>query len=233
MPMITKLIHKWTNKLLDIIFPITCFGCGRKSGYLCENCIRKISPSPCGIYGLPETKIDGCAQIFAACSYENPAVKKLLWHLKYRGKYKLAEILAEIIFQNIKLFAVPQLGNGVSKYILIPIPLSKKRQKQRDYNQAELIAKALSLKTGVPVRNDILYKKYDTLSQVETKTKKERMENLKNSFGANLGDLVAVSHFTIILIDDIITTGATLNEAAKTLKSAGFEKIIGIAAAKS
>lgn len=231
--MITKLIHKWTNELLDVIFPITCFGCGKKSGYLCSECRRKITSPP--LVGVRNTEFDGCDKIFAACSYENPAVKKLLWHLKYRGKRKLAEILAEIIFQNIKLFADHQLGNAVSKSILIPIPLSKKRLKQRGYNQAELIAKALSLKTGIPVRNDILYKKFHTLSQVETKTRKERTENLKGSFEVKFGDQVSELRpgLRILLVDDIITTGATLNEAAKTLKSAGFEKVIGIAAAKS
>ena len=138
-------------------------------------------------------------------------------------------MLAEIIFQNINFH---KLAENPAKTILIPIPLSKKRLRRRGYNQAALIANELSSKTGIPCREDILYKKLHTLSQVETKTKKERMLNLKDSFGVRLPEKILRPEPTILLIDDIITTGATLNEAAKTLKSAGFKKVIGIVVAK-
>src|SRR3989338_2003167 len=83
--------------------------------------------------------------------YDNknyPVIRKIIWHFKYRGKYKLAEILAEIILQNVKLFTEIS-GADFRNYIFIPIPISKKKLKQRGYNQAGLIARALSEKTGI------------------------------------------------------------------------------------
>ena len=93
MLMIIKLIHKQVQKFLDILFPKYCFGCGKKTEYLCQKCLSEIRPAA----GRQNVSLPA----FAASSYENPLVKKLVWRLKYRHKYTLAKVLAEIIFQNI------------------------------------------------------------------------------------------------------------------------------------
>ena len=224
--MIIKLIHKCVKRALEIIFPITCFDCGKKNdSYLCFYCRQKIAPAK----QFDSRKIK--LIIFAASSYNNPVIRKIIWHFKYRGKYKLAEILAEIILQNFKLFTEIS-GADFRNYIFIPIPISKKKLKQRGYNQAGLIARALSEKTGIQREENVLFKKIDTLAQMEIKTKQERMSNLKGSFDVHPIDSANPSDkITIFLIDDVVTTGATLNEAARSLQAAGFKKIIGITAA--
>lgn len=215
--MITKLIHK----CLSILFPVFCFNCGKENYYLCDSCKEKILTS------REELKIKYCFQILIASNYENPVVKKIIWHFKYRGAYMLASTLADILLANITHL------NSFNKTncLIIPVPISKKKLRQRGYNQSELLAKSLSLKTEIPCAAGILYKKFHTRSQVEIKAKEIRKLNLKNSFACLSETEAKNKEKTIILLDDIITTGATMEEAAKTLKKAGFKKIIAVAAA--
>lgn len=221
--MIGKVIHK----LISFIFPIYCFNCGKeKKSYLCGSCLEKLL-----IPALP-LKLKSCPKIYSACFYNNPGVKKILWLYKYRGKRGLADILAKIILQNITYFSII----NKKSHSLIPVPISNKKLRQRGYNQSAVIAKIISKKTGIPCFENILYKKTHTISQVETKNKEERKRNLKNSFGIKNDYKNKAREINkdsvIILFDDIITTGATLNEAAKTLRKAGFKNIIGITVAR-
>ncbi len=255
--MVINFIHRCVSGALDTILPLKCMGCGKNEAYLCEKCkenLLSVNAPICS--NIKETNsvrnytqefmdattsaakqqnsISNGIKVFSALQYKNPLVKKLIWHLKYRNKRKIGELLADIIIVKLKL-----LKNSSDK-IIIPIPISKKRLRQRGYNQTVLIAKNLSSKTGIPLFQNILAKKFNTSSQVETKTKSERIKNLKNSFEVNYNfknDLKVrlpdyFKNKTVLLLDDVITTGTTLNEAAKTLKLAGFKKIIGITAAK-
>jgi len=215
--MITKLIHK----CFSILFPVFCFGCGKENYYLCGPCKEKI------FTGRKELKIKYCFQVLIASNYENPIIKKMIWHFKYRGAYGLSDTLADILLIN-----TPLLNSLVkTNCLIIPVPISKKKLRQRGYNQSKLLAESLSLKTGIPCAARILYKKFHTRSQVEMKTKETRKLNLKNSFACSDETETKNKEKTIILLDDIITTGATMEEAAKTLKKAGFKKIISVAAA--
>lgn len=214
--MITKLIHK----CLSIFFPVFCFDCGKENYYLCGACKEKIAPN------YDNLKIKYCFQVLAASNYNNPVVKKIIWHFKYRGARALADTVADIMLANISLL------NSLDKTncFIIPVPISKKKSRERGYNQSELLARSLSLKTGIAIKTDILFKKLHTRSQVEMKAKETRKLNLKNSF-ALLNEIVKDKEKTIILLDDIITTGATMEEAAKILKKSGFKKIVAVAAA--
>lgn len=217
------MIIKLITKIYDILFPVFCFGCGKEKNYLCENCRKKILPP------LP-LEIPGLKIVYSACLYKNPPIKKAMWYFKYRGVYKLSENFSELAIQNISYFSTINKKN----HILVPIPVSKKKMKLRGYNQSELLAETLSAKLNIPIRKNFLRKKFHTGSQMETKSVSQRKLNLKNSFevfkdkNLTLPDKKSV----IILIDDIITTGETLKEAAKTLKKAGFKNIVGITIAK-
>lgn len=215
--MITRLIHR----CLDLFFPLFCFGCGKEKYHICEDCRKKIIPPK----EILKTKY--CSAIYSAAYYKDPVVKKAVWNFKYKGISSAYQDLACVIIQNIIYFSTKNKKN----HILIPVPISRKKLNQRGYNQSYLLAKEISKITKITLAQKVIIKKFHTPSQVETKTKKERKINLRGSFEViNINSNLKKN--TVILIDDIITTGETINEAAKTLKNSGFTDIIAITVAR-
>ena len=162
----------------------------------------------------------------AATNYENEEIRKAIWRLKYRGKTGFSNLLAGIMAIYCK-----RLGLDLDEYIVVPVPLSKERHRQRGFNQSHLIAESLSKKIGLPLVSDALIRTLHTAPQAEQKDWLDRKKNLVGAFTA------AVTHSlegkNVILIDDVCTSGATLQEAAKALKTAGVKKILGLVAAKA
>jgi len=165
--------------------------------------------------------------------YRHPPLKKALWLLKYRGKKRLANIFAEIMYgkilEELSDLAIMQNFRDV---IIIPIPLSALGLRERGYNQAELIAKKLSELDGninFKIEKHILIKNKETKHQARIKNRNERLRNLSGAFAVK--NELLIKNRNIILIDDITTTGATLNEAKKILKKAGTRKIIAFTVA--
>ena len=198
------------NKILAVLFPQKCLGCKKENEILCPDCLLKIS--------RPDTPyLNG---VHIAANYQDLVLKKALWMLKYQGVKQLAKPLAELIKERVW----KKLETG--DWLIVPVPLSKKKLRRRGYNQAELIAKELSDN----VRADILFKKFHTKSQVEVKDKEERLANIIDSF--EIKNPEKIKGKKIILIDDVLTTGATMREAKKVLKQAGAKKVIGVVVAR-
>ncbi|MBU1159785.1 ComF family protein, partial [Patescibacteria group bacterium] len=204
------------------LFPQKCLGCGKENETICPKCLAQINfPS------LIEQN-----NIFSSADYNDETVKKALWQLKYKSRKGLAEPLAELIFQRLKSKI------NWPDWLIIPIPLHKNRLKTRGFNQSELIAQKLAEKiqiSDVDAKNigcqtNILYKIKETPTQVSIKNRKDRLKNLENAFKAENADLI--KNKKIILIDDISTTGATMKECKKVLRTAGAKKIIGIVVAR-
>src|SRR3989344_4652627 len=198
------------NKILAVLFPKKCLGCKKENEILCSDCLLKIN--------RPDTPYLNGVRI--AANYQDLVLKKALWMLKYRGVKQLAKPLAELIKERVW----KKLETG--DWLIVPVPLSKKKLRHRGYNQAELIAKELSDN----VRADILFKKFHTKSQVEVKDKEERLANIIDSF--EIKNPEKIKGKKIILIDDVLTTGATMREAKKVLKQAGAKKVVGVAVAR-
>ena len=217
MPLFRSLqrIMEFFNKILLAIFPQKCFGCKKENEILCINCLEKIS--------RPDTPfLNG---IHISANYQDFVLKKALWALKYQGVKQLAKPLAWLIKERVwkKL--------ETKDWIIIPIPLSKKRLRHRGYNQAELIARHMFNSQSDAVWGySILSKIKETGSQVEIKEKEKRLANIIGSFHVEKPELVKGKK--IILIDDVFTTGATINEAKKVLKQAGAKKVIGVVLAR-
>lgn len=236
------------NTILEIIFPVKCVSCGKKGADLCFDCLKN----------SPETERESAKWIFPVYDYRNTVVKKSLWLLKYKGKRRLANIFAEIIYEKIleELSELSVMENFIEP-ILIPIPLSPKRYHERGYNQAELICREivrlsranhltppsapLSLsRRGVGgevfiLETNILIKTKETEHQARIKNRNTRLKNLIGSFAIKNENqnknINLIKGRNIILIDDITTTGATLNEARKVLKKAGARKVIAFTVA--
>lgn len=210
--------------ILNILFPIRCISCHTKhERYLCTKCLHEI----------PFQKNNKEGHIFSAFSYKNPIIKKALWELKFYGKQDIANQLSEKAYEAL----LDDLQDESTFYtfehpILVPIPLHKKRYKERGFNQAELISLALYKKNpslfNIDAQN-LIRNRY-TKPQAKISQKHERLSNLTDCF--EVKNSHNFKNRNIILVDDITTTGATINEAKKVLKKAGAKKIFGFTLAQ-
>ncbi len=213
-----KLIHIF-REFLALIFPSRCLDCGIKNKILCEDCLAK----------FPDIFTPTKPWIFSATSYQDEIVKKAIRLLKYHGIKVLAEPFSDLIFKRI-VMTLPEFMRDLNKTLIIPIPLSKKRHRERGFNQSELIGSFLSDKMSIRMANNVLYKIKETISQVEIRDRNKRLKNLEGAFEVKNEEII--KNKNIILIDDIATTGATLNETRRVLRQAGAKKVIGIVVAK-
>jgi ComF family protein len=214
------------ENLLSVIFPINCLWCGEAGSYFCITCLSE----------TPSALRESDEWIFPVFDYRHPPLKKALWLLKYKGKKNIAKIFAEILHSKIleELSDLAVMEN-FHDAILIPIPLSRKRYRERGYNQTELICKEMAKLDNnlhFKLEKDILIKPKDTEHQARIENKSERLKNILGSFSIkNKQNADLVKNRNIILLDDILTTGATLREAKKVLKQAGTRKIIAFTVA--
>ena len=215
-----RLLKKSREKILSIIsfflFPPKCISCGKENEIFCSTCIGAIPLA---------TQNQG--HIISVFSYDSPEIRKAVWSFKYKNNHALAKYFARSLHDKIlEELNEQHTFHGFTKPLLIPIPLHKKRKRFRGYNQAELLCKEMSFIDPeiFDLTTNVLYKHIDTLSQTKTSDRKARLQNIKGCFAVR--NTEKISNRNIILIDDITTTGATLNEASKVLKKSGAKKII-------
>lgn len=149
--------------------------------------------------------------------YEYP-INKIIRQLKYDNKKYLS-----LTFSNMIAGEVSRMD--IKFDMVIPVPLFEKRQKLRGYNQSELLAESLYSKLGIEINTKVLVKIKSTRTQANL-TRAERMENLENAF--KVTDKKLVKGKTILLVDDVFTTGTTINECSKTLIEAGASKVYSV-----
>jgi ComF family protein len=121
-------------------------------------------------------------------------------------------------------------GDRANNKIIIPVPLHVKRFRWRGFNQSELLADSIALHFKLPVEKTVLVRQKNNIPQVEVKDRKDRIENIKDAFICSSNE--KVKDKTVILIDDVATTSATLGECAKALKSAGAKEVWGVVVAR-
>lgn len=220
----TENVWKQTKKMiLALLFPKKCFGCEKPGISLCDDCFREI-------YRYSESN-----DIVSICDYKNKIIKKALWSIKYHGNKSLAREFGTYLYDAL-LDTVSEkriFSGNLQKdpILLLPIPLSKKRQKERGYNQSEEIARgilAMDQGNAFVLDTKMLRKIRETKPQALTKNKKERVGNLKDAFtfDSNTKNVQAA-----VLIDDITTTGTTFNEVRDVLQRAGVKQVFCFAIA--
>lgn len=229
-------------RALDLLYPTFCAVCGEsliRGKALCNDCHRdlpRLAEPFCESCGeMFEGKIDGpfacpnCSQLTFAFEFARPAMVRdertldLIHRLKYGRELHLANELGRLASE---AFADPRLTEALDgAWPLVPVPLHRKRLRERHFNQAAEIARALSAHTGLPVLKALCRSR-----QTETQThlnRKQRMENLRGAFSISargrrdLGESTAGA----VLVDDVLTTGSTVHECAGTLRRAGFQKV--------
>lgn len=208
--------------ILDLLFPKFCINCGKEGSYLCEDCFSLIDISERQVLG------DHIGPpLHWATSYDNFIVKKLINQFKYEPYIKeLAKPLSSLIVAHLINL---NKQSSFQDFILVPIPLHKKKLKKRGFNQANEIAKELSKFLKISVFSDILIKIKQTPSQTELK-KEQREKNIKGAFLCQKPEFIQARK--ILLVDDIYTTGSTLEECARALQSAGAKQVWGVVVAR-
>lgn len=233
---------------LDLFFPIHCLICQKDqkkpADYLCQICLAevklKIEPecafcSARSIHGqtCPFCRCEQHALDFlwAAVDYQEPAVKKTLWAFKYRFIPDLKLPLTKLMATYLRHKKLDKLLENYRRHlVLVPTPLHRRRLNWRSYNQSELLAEELAKEFNLHLENRVLTRSKHQTPQAEIKDKEKRTRNAQNIFFCQNSE--KIKDKTIILVDDICTTGSTLDEAARILKASGAEKVIGLVVAK-
>lgn len=170
--------------------------------------------------------------IAAPLRYRNKLVKEAVRALKYKGSTHAATLLAHTLHPLLMEYISDlQLFENNTQVLLVPIPLSKQRLRERGYNQALLLAEALVKlfpENTCNVAESILLRIKDTPPQTKTTSRKERLKNVQGCFAVR--DTKAIAGKYIALIDDVTTTGATMSEARKVLLDADARDVLCLAA---
>ncbi|MEZ6209196.1 MAG: phosphoribosyltransferase family protein [Candidatus Paceibacterota bacterium] len=209
---------------LQTLFPEKCIDCKMRGEILCTDCKNSLSPN---LDYINKNTV-------AFYSYKEPKIKKMLWLLKYKGKTKVAKILSDLLYDQIlELLLEKKMMDNFTDPILVSVPISKKRKKKRGYNQVELIAKDLSQKITQDVSYipGVLQKTKHTKRQADIKNRNQRLQNLIGTMSVHKEIKAKVRGRNIIILDDIVTTGATMREAEKMLRKSGAKKVLMLAVA--
>ncbi len=216
-------LTRFKGMALDLLFPQWCVGCGREGSFLCQSCQRslpRIDPPFCSRCGKPQARgqlcsgcvewsavIDGIRSLFR---FEG-AVREAVHQLKYRNLRALAPLLSGLLSDYMKTHPIP--GE-----VLVPVPLHRKRLRERGYNQSYLLSKGLGKSNNLPVVADCLVRQKHTPPQARTSTVEERRDNVVGVFACRNDRL---RDRQVLLIDDVATSGATLDACAAVLKASG------------
>jgi ComF family protein len=211
------------NFLLNLFFPKFCFLCQKEGTYLCEDCKSTLEI----LHSHQSYSGKNLKDLYWAAPYSSVLIEKLIHNFKYKPFIKgLSRPLSSLIINHFQL--IEKKPNFVD-FVIIPIPLHKKRLKWRGFNQAEEIGKELSRFLKIPLLKDCLIKIKESLPQIEL-SEEERKENVLGTFLVKNRE--KVKKRKILLVDDVYTTGATMEECARILKKAGAREVIGIVVAR-
>ena len=219
--------------VLDLILPPRCGACRKIGAWLCDGCrarIRRLEEPLCAHCGVEvdsarrecgcRARLPSLTRLRSAVAYEGP-VEQAVRRFKYEGWRRLAGPLAQLIAERLAV-------EGLAARCVIAVPLHPARLRQRGYNQAELLAAELRKRLALPTSKGELVRTRSTPPQVG-RDRLRRFENVKDAFGWRGAGLEGAS---ILLVDDVATTGATLNACASALRAAGSGPVTGVSIAR-
>jgi competence protein ComFC len=234
------MLRRFLQSLKDILYPKTCLACNSKVSkvideeLICKKCYNEIKinlPPFCFACGrhlaknnLNKNICPACVRnrlhfdrAFSPCVYDG-ITKKLIHEFKYKGKDNLGRPLSKIMIDFIKEYNLPV------NYIdfIIPMPLHKTKLREREFNQAEILSMHIAKEFGKNLAGKVLLRHRLTKTQTELKNK-ERFLNVAGSFSVDCR--LNLEKKNLLLVDDVLTTGATASEAALALKNAGAQTV--------
>ena len=208
------------NVLTAWLFPARCFGCSKPDELFCRKCLS----------GLPAHSVSRAkfiSAIFSASQYNNPALKSAIKSMKYRSGRKIAAVLGDFLAQALKANMTAVIKESP---LVLAIPMSASRLRERGFNHSEFLSRTIAESLSLAFIPGALKKIRNTNPQAECRVRRERLENIRDSFGVNPN--LDFRGKNILLVDDVSTTGATLNEAARALKEAGAARIYAAVVAR-
>lgn len=218
-------LHWWRN-FESLIFPPKCGICGKlNENYLCGRCnleLKKEARFQSDSYitetGFKRKKFNEHIYFF---QYQG-LIREQIINYKFNDEAYKYNAISNFVLQNfiLKESSIFQILNNYD--VIVPVPISKKRMKERGYNQAELIAKPIARVLGKRMVTKCLYKSKNIIAQ-STLNKHEREENIKDVYNLKNGEIIL--NKKVLLVDDIYTTGSTANECCRMLEKAGTKKI--------
>jgi ComF family protein len=235
------------QRLLNLVFPPVCPICqtllnGKGNDYLlcatCRTAIKPIHPPYCPRCGLPVSSGDEAGYLCGPCMKEkrhfeihrssglyDGALKEAIHTFKYGGVFSLVRLFGDLLQPTLQT-----LSREYPLDVMIPVPLHIRRLRERGFNQAFLLVKELNRRIGISYKGRVLKKIKDTPVQSSLK-KRERRKNLTGVF--QVKDTEAIQGKSVVLVDDVYTTGATVNECSHTLLKAGAERVAVLTVARA
>ncbi|MCX6789829.1 MAG: phosphoribosyltransferase family protein [Candidatus Gribaldobacteria bacterium] len=230
--------------ILETIFPRFCLNCDEEGKLICEDCLSLIEINDfvyCPFCEQPNRLLNGkgvCQKhygkfldgLYFATSYRNKIVKKIITQFKYEPYLKtLSPIIAFLIISHLIKTKNQAFWQGGENFLIIPTPLTSHKKRSRGYNQAEVIAGELASVLPIALNIDCLIKIKETPSQVGLSLE-QRQKNIQGVFLVKNSEQIAGKK--IFLVDDVFTTGATMQECARVLKLSGAKSVWGITLAR-
>ncbi|MBI4311386.1 MAG: ComF family protein [Chloroflexi bacterium] len=220
---------------VDLVYPKRCYVCGRHGHFLCPACVPdlpRLRQPYCGLCAQPEKRMarlcPHCQQhpldidgIRSPYLMEGP-VRNIVHALKYQGARAVAQPMGDLLAQY-------YLEERLAADVLVPVPLHAKKERERGYNQSALLAIAASQPLGLPVEAGALRRVRNTHSQARSVSSEERRVNVDKAFEA---EAALVEGKRVLVIDDVCTTGATLEACAIALREAGATSVWGLTLAR-
>lgn len=220
--------------ILDIFFPKRCVGCGREGSFICTSCLRnakRILPPVCPRCGKPQpggTPCPSCiSRQFDIEGIRSPfrfegVIREAIHQLKYHNLCDISTTLAGLLGEYLHRYPVP--GE-----VLVPVPVHPKRLRERGYNQAVLLVRKLGKIARLSIVEDCLVRTRYTASQTKADSVQQRYKNVADVFACRDDRLRGKN---VLLIDDVSTSGATINACAKSLKASGAGSVWGLVVAR-
>ncbi len=229
LPQLTKL----GRLAVDLLFPQWCVGCRKEGGFICSSCLEllsKITSPICPRCGIPQAggkTCSDCKNLKAIDGIRSPfkfegVMRQAIHQLKYGNIRALMVPLGKLLYDFLVL-------NPIPGEVLVPVPLHPGRLRERGYNQSSLLARELSKLTGLPLLDDCLVRLRHTPPQAKTPTGAERRSNVESAFSSHDGKLRGKG---VVLVDDVSTSGATLDACAQALKVGGVTSVWGLTLAR-
>ena len=222
------------NQLLDLVLPPRCVECRRLGVWLCSecmNCVPRVESPICARCGGAVTTDEWCVRCrtlplqidsIRSVVYFEGALRKAVHLFKYEGRTVLAEPMGD-------LMARYWMEHSVPVDIVVPVPLHKSRLRERGYNQAALLAREMVRRTGLAMEEQVLVRRRATAAQIELDSK-QRKENVRAAFRCT-SDKLTGKH--VLLVDDVCTTGATLEACSVALYEGGAHKVQALTLARA